>query len=64
MRKFLNASERPTKIYRKAEVLIIAYTDESDALDACVENIGSFFEGLHSESQITEGNSECCRAFG
>ena len=54
IRKFLNASERPTKICRKAEVLIISYTDESDALDACVENIGSFFEGLHSESQITE----------
>ena len=54
IRKFLNASERPTKFYSKAEVLIIAYTDNSDAVDTCFENIGSFFEGLHSRSQITE----------
>ena len=54
MRKFLNATERPTKFYSKAEVLIIAYTDKTDSVDACFENIGSFFEGLHSESQITE----------
>ena len=54
MRKFLNASERPTKSYRTAEVLIIAYTDKTDSVDACVKNIGSFFEGLHSKSQITE----------
>ncbi|CAH3017464.1 unnamed protein product [Porites evermanni] len=54
VRKFLNASERPTKFYSKAEVLIIAYTDKTDSVDACFENIGSFFERLHSESQITE----------
>ena len=54
MRKFLNATERPTQFYSKAEVLIIAYTNKSDAVDACFENIGSFFDGLHSESQITE----------
>ncbi|CAH3035042.1 unnamed protein product, partial [Porites evermanni] len=54
VRKFLNASERPTKFYSKAEVLVIAYTDKTDSVDACFENIGSFFEGLHSESQITE----------
>ena len=54
MRKFLNATERPTQFYSKAEVLIIAYTDKTDSVDACFENIGSFFEGLHSKSQITE----------
>ena len=54
MRKFLYAPERPTKVYSKAEVLIIAYTDKTDSVDACFENIGSFFEGLHSKSQITE----------
>ena len=54
MTKFLHASERSTKFYSKAEVLIIAYTDKTDSVDTCFENIGSFFEGLHSKSQITE----------
>ena len=54
MTKFLHSSERSTKFYSKAEVLIIAYTDKTDSVDACFENIGSFFEGLHSKSQITE----------
>ncbi|CAH3029936.1 unnamed protein product [Porites evermanni] len=46
VRKFLNATERPTKFYSQAEVLIIAYTDKTDSVDACFENIGSFFEDL------------------
>ena len=52
MRKFLNATERPTKFYSKAEVLIIAYTDKT--VENCFKNIGSFFEALHPESQIRE----------
>ena len=54
MRKFLNATERPTKFYSKAEALIIAYTDKTDSVETCFKNIGSFFEALHPESQITE----------
>lgn len=54
MRESLNAGERATKFYHKAKVLIIEYTDEPSAVETCFKNIGSFFEALHPESQITE----------
>ena len=53
IRESLNASERATKFYHKAKVLIIEYIDEQSAVETCFKNIGSFFEALHPESQIT-----------
>ena len=55
MRKLLNASERPSKFYNKAEVLIIEYSDGNAVEDAYpdVERIGCFFQALNSQSQIT-----------
>ena len=55
MRKLLNASERPSKFYNKAEVLIIEYSDGNAVEDAYpdVERIGCFFLALNSQSQIT-----------
>ena len=56
MKKLLNASERPSKFYNKAEVLIIEYSDRNTVEDAYpdVERIGCFFQALNSQSQITK----------
>ena len=49
--KLSNASNRPTKFYSKAEVLII-YFNVSTA-DGNAENIGSFFKAFNSRSKGT-----------
>ena len=49
--KLSNASNRPTKFYSKAEVLII-YFNESTA-DGNAERIGSFFKAFNSRSKGT-----------
>lgn len=57
MENLLNASERPTKFYSKAEVLIIEYYGNEVGEDSCVkrgERIGSFFHGLNSQSQVNK----------
>ena len=56
MKKLLNASERPSKVYSKSEVLIIEYSDRNATEDAYpdVERIGCFFQALNSQSQITK----------
>lgn len=48
--KIVNVSGRPTKLYSKAEVLIIGYSDGEAAVDAYpdVDKIGSFFQALNS----------------
>lgn len=48
--KIVNVSGRPTKLYSKAEVLIIGYSDREAAVDAYpdVDKIGSFFQALNS----------------
>ena len=55
MKKLLNSSERPSKVYSKAEVLIIEYSDRNAVEDAYpdVQRIGCFFQALNSQSQIT-----------
>ena len=50
--KLPNVSDRPTKFYRKAQVLIIEYSD-SAATDDDAERIGSFFKALNPWSQVT-----------
>ena len=50
--KLPNVSDRPTKFYSKAQVLIIEYSD-SAARDDDAERIGSFFKGLNPLSQVT-----------
>ena len=56
MKKLSNASERPSKVYSKSEVLIIEYSDRNATEDAYldVERIGCFFQALNSQSQITK----------
>ena len=56
MKKLLNASERPSKVYNKAEVLIIEYCDRNSVVDGYrnVERIGCFFKALNSQNQITK----------
>ena len=56
MKKLLNVSGRPSKLYNKAEVLIIEYSDRNAVVDAYpnVEGIGSFFKALNSQNQITK----------
>ena len=56
MKKLLNVSGRPSKFYNKAEVLIIEQSDRNAVVDAYpnVEGIGSFFQALNSQSQITK----------
>ena len=50
--KLPNVSDRPTKFYSRAQVLIIEYSD-SAARDDDAERIGSFFKGLNPRSQVT-----------
>ena len=45
------SSNRPTKFYTKAEVLIIDYT--TSATDDNVEKIGSFFKAFNCRTEIT-----------
>ena len=56
MKKLLDASERPSKVYSKSEVLIIEYSDRNATEDAYpdVEKIGCFFQALNPQSQITK----------
>ena len=56
MKKLLNASERPSKVYSKVEVLMIEYSDWIAVEDAYpdVERIECFFLALNSQSQITK----------
>ena len=56
MKKLLNASERPSKVYSKSEVLIIEYSDRNatEVSYPDVEKIGCFFQALNSQSQITK----------
>ena len=51
-----NASERPSKVYNKVEVLMIEYSDWTAVEDAYpdVERIGCFFLALNSQNQITK----------
>ena len=51
-----NASERPSKVYSKVEVLMIEYSDWTAVEDAYpdVERIGCFFLALNSQNQITK----------
>ena len=48
--KLSNASNRPTKFYTKAEVLII---DHTESTDDSAEGIGSFFKTFNSRSKVT-----------
>lgn len=57
MENLLNATERPTKFYSKAEVLIIEYYGNEVGEDSCgkrSERIGSFFHGLNSQNQVSK----------
>ena len=56
MKKLLNVSGRPSKVYNKAEVLIIEYCDRNSVVDGYrnVERIGCFFQALNSQNQITK----------
>ena len=56
MKKLLNVSDRPSKFYNKAEVLIVEHSDRNAVVDAYpdVERIGCFFQALNSQSQITK----------
>ena len=56
MKKLLNVSSRPSKVYNKAEVLVVEHSDGNAVVDAYpdVERIGSFFQALNSRSQITK----------
>ena len=55
--KLSNVSNRPTKVYSKAEVLIIEFCEgpstaaDNDRNDA--ERVGSFFKALNSHNEIT-----------
>ena len=55
--KLSNVSNRPTKVYSKAEVLIIEFCEgpstaaNNDRNDA--ERVGSFFKALNSQNEIT-----------
>ena len=51
-----DASDRPTKFYSKAEVLIIQ-NDENVAGNNA-EKIGTFFKALNSETQVTSLSME------
>ena len=55
IRKVLNATNRPTKMYSKADVLVIQFSESTNAaVDSDnVEKIKSFFKALNSQSQIT-----------
>ena len=59
--KLSNVSNRPTKVYSKAEVLIIELCEgpqtaaDNDRNDA--ERVGSFFKALNSQNEITTLNS-------
>ena len=50
--KLPSANNRPTKIYTKAEVLIIN-SSRRDGADCSGENFGSFFKVLNMQSQVT-----------
>lgn len=52
IRKALNATNRPTKFYSKAEVLIIKFS-ESVAVDYNVLGFRSFLKALNPESNLT-----------
>ena len=59
--KLSNVSNRPTKVYSKAEVLIIEFCEgpstaaNNDRNDA--ERVGSFFKALNSQNEVTTLNS-------
>ena len=55
IRKVLNATNRPTKMYSKADVLVIQFSESTNAaVDSDnVEKIKSFFKALNSQSHIT-----------
>ena len=50
--KFSKATNRPIKIFTKAEVLIINCSGE-DGADCGAENFGSFFKVLNTDNQVT-----------
>ena len=52
MDELLNANERPTKFFSKAEVLIIEYAEGATADD--FDRIGSFCKSLNSQNQVTK----------
>ena len=51
-----DASNRPTKFYNKAEVLIIQ--DDEGIVGNNVEKIGTFFKTLNSQTQVTTSRME------
>ena len=51
-----DASDRPTKFYSKAEVLIIHDNENVARNDA--EKIGTFFKALNSQTQVTSLSME------
>ena len=51
-----DASDRPTKFYSKAEVLIIQYYENVVGNNA--EKIGTFFKALNSQTQVTSLSME------
>ena len=51
-----DASDRPTKFYSKAEVLIIHVNENVARNDA--EKIGTFFKALNSQTQVTSLSME------
>ena len=55
IRKVLNATNRPTKMYSKADVLVIQFSESTNAAEDSdnVEKIKSFFKALNSQSDIT-----------
>ena len=57
MKKLLNVSERPSKFYSIAEVLMIKYSAREtvpEGFYSDVERIGCFFQALNSQNQITK----------
>lgn len=55
MDKLVNArKQRPPKFYRKAEVLIIEYSGRAPLDAPSVERIGSFFQSINSQNQVTK----------
>ena len=57
MKKLLNVSGRPSKVYNKTEVLIIDYSDGNAAGVGGYPDVGRiacFFQALNSQNQITK----------
>ena len=51
-----DASDRPTKFYSKAEILIIQ--NDEDVAGNNAEKIGTFFKALNSQTQVTSLSME------